>query len=810
MKSVGDMRISKVFGLLSDWLSVRTDSPELRMAQFAALARLIPLMYFILVVNAWVLAILFYDMAPITLTVYTTGALTAICVLRLLFWWRQSTKPPSPLSADIAARELRRTNLIAAILAIGFPLWAFALFPYGGESEQAHVAFFLTITMLGSMLCLIHVRSAALIIAVVGGIPIVVFLAMTGKPGLIALVINAGLVVAAAVKIIFIQSRDFAHMVNARTEAQRRESEQSRLLRMIDDMPVAVMTVDPQTFNIDYVNETSRRTLGRIEHLLPITVAELQGCSIDVFHKHPEHQRRILSDPSNLPHHARVRLGPETLDLQVSAITDDDGSYMGPMLSWTIVTKEVETENHVRQLALYDSLTGLPNRATFRKQLDSALEPADAGLALMFVDLDGFKMVNDTRGHRIGDVLLRQVAGRLREECEATDMVVGRLGGDEFAVLLPRGDRETAERLAIRLVEAIGAPYRLDADHSVQIGASIGIAVAPEHGSHSEALLSRADIALYAAKSAGKGGARTFSADMEAQVRERVQMEVRLRRALETEEGLFVFYQPIVDIGTGATTAREALVRWHHLQRGWISPAEFIPVAEDSGLIDRLTTFVFNRACREAARWQDAASVAVNISPVQLGTGLLVPTVSHALAQSGLPAARLEIEVTETALMHREAGGLEELRQLRALGVRVALDDFGTGYSSLAHLRVFSFDKIKIDGSFVRDCVDRPDCAAVVGAVVELGARLGMKTVAEGVETEVQLERIKREGCNEVQGYLVGRPAPSDEDAAKVQELNLLTPVATASVAATMTHFTRSAWVGIEGEPELAAPLQAP
>lgn len=798
-----DMTIAKRMKLLSRLLSVRTDNPELRKAQYAAMARLIPLMYLVLVANAWVMAMLFhyYTKAPAALTIVAAAVLTSICVIRMLFWWKQQHQSRANPSAEVAERELRRTNWVAGILAFAFPVWAFALFPYGGDIEQAHIAFFLTFTMLGSMLCLIHLRSAALIISVVAGIPLLVFFALTGKPALIAIEINAAFVVLAAMKIISIQYRDFAHMVNARTEALRRELEQSRLLRMIDDMPIAVMTVDPKTFNIDYVNETSRRTIGRIEHLLPITAEQLLGSSIDVFHTHPEHQRRILSDPANLPHHARVRVGPETLDLQVAAITDDDGSYLGPMLSWTIVTKEVEAENRVRQLALYDSLTGLPNRATFRERLDAMLARAEVHLALMFVDLDGFKTVNDTRGHRVGDALLREVADRLRAECDGAGRVVGRLGGDEFAVLLPHDDRAAAETFAARLVAVLGAPYRLDADHSARIGASIGIALAPAHGNNSEALLSRADIALYAAKAAGKGGACTFSAEMEAQVRERVQLEAKLRSALESEEGLFVFYQPILDIESGKITAREALVRWHHRQRGWISPAEFVPVAEDSGLIDQLTTFVLGRACRQAARWEDGASVAVNISPAQLGRGLLPLTVSHALAETGLLPERLEIEVTETALLRQEASGLDELRQVRAMGVRVALDDFGTGYSSLAHLRAFSFDKIKIDGSFVRDAVDRPDCAAVVRAVADLGARLGMTTVAEGVETEVHLERIKLEGCKEVQGYLFGRPAPCDEDVPLVEALNRLQPTSTINDSpSAMANFTRSAWLGLEEE----------
>jgi predicted signal transduction protein with EAL and GGDEF domain len=241
---------------------------------------------------------------------------------------------------------------------------------------------------------------------------------------------------------------------------------------------------------------------------------------------------------------------------------------------------------------------------------------------------------------------------------------------------------------------------------------------------------------------------------------------------INNHDGLFVFYQPIVDIKTHQVTAREALVRWHHPERGWVSPVEFIPVAETSGLIDKVGAFVLDRACRDAAGWDGGIRVAVNISACQLGKGTLAPVVSAALRASGLSPDRLEIEVTETALLADEDETIADLRQVRDMGVRVALDDFGTGYSSLSHLRIFPFDKIKIDGSFVRDAVDRPDCAAVVKAVADLGQRLGVTTVAEGVETEAHLDRIRAEGCTEVQGYVYGRPVPNDSDAPLVAALN--------------------------------------
>ncbi|CAG0995706.1 putative signaling protein [Methylophilaceae bacterium] len=763
------MVVKSMFERIAGYMAVPVDNPDLLQARCIALSRMIPLLYFILVANSWVLTATFIDMAPLWLTVHVALLLSIICVARLFVWWRARG---AILSNERAVSELKRTNYVAALLCIVFTAWAFALFPYGNAYAQSHIAFFLTISMIGTMFCLIHLRSAALIVAAVVCPSFVVFFASRGVPTFTAMAINVLLVITAAVIVILIQSRDFARMVNSQAESRRREQEQKRLLHMIDDMPVAVMTVDPATFNINYANDTSRHLIDSIEHLLPIKSGDLVGTSIDVFHKHPEHQRRLLADPANLPHNARIRLGPEVIDLKVSAVTGDDGSYIGPMLTWAIVTKEAESESRIRQLAHYDTLTGFANRTTFHEQLEASLAQPGNRVGLLFIDLDGFKLVNDSRGHRIGDALLRQVADRLRATCNGRCKIIGRIGGDEFAVLLEQTDTEQAEALSETLLDALSTPFLLGYDTQVQIGASIGIVLAPMHGDNGETLLSRADIALYAAKAAGKCTFRMFSAEMEHRIQERVRLEVKLRAALENRDNLFVFYQPIVDIETGKVTAREALVRWYHPKRGWVSPGEFIPVAEQSSLIDQLGLFVLNRACRDAAGWEDGERVAVNISANQLGKGTLAQIVLSALTSSGLSPDRLEVEVTETALLSDEANGISDLRQLRDMGVRVALDDFGTGYSSLAHLRAFTFDKIKIDGSFVKDAAERPDCAAVVKAIADLGKRLGVTTVAEGVETQAQLDRIREEGCREVQGYLYGRPMPSAQDAPLVAELN--------------------------------------
>lgn len=546
--------------------------------------------------------------------------------------------------------------------------------------------------------------------------------------------------------------------------------EEYRLQRMIDDMPVAVMTVDPGNFEITYLNEASKRTLNQIENLLPVNASDLLGRSIDIFHRNPAHQRALLANPCNLPHRAQIRLGPEVLDLQVSAVNGTDGAYIGPMLTWSVITKQVAAEARIHQLAHYDTLMGLANRSTFRDRLQDKLQVEDARLALLFIDLDGFKFVNDNYGHLVGDTLLTSVAERLGLCCKAGDLIA-RLGGDEFAIVMPDAGEEEASELAARIVEAMRSPFDQSGGASLRIGGSIGIAVVPEHGVDLHLIQARADMALYNAKDAGKNTFRLFTPELELRLNDRVRLESKLRHAVEQREGLFLYYQPILNTVTRQITCREALIRFHHPLRGWISPGEFIPIAEESGLIGELGAWVIEQACLDAASWTDGARVAVNVSARQLGNGTLQPTVLAALLKSGLAPDRLEIEVTETALLENELDSLADLRQMRAMGVRIALDDFGTGFSSLAHLRAFPFDKIKIDGSFVRDATTRSDCAAIVGLVAELGTRLGVTTVAEGVETQAHFDLVRAEGCTEVQGYFFGRPVPMERPATQPGEM---------------------------------------
>ncbi|WP_211852395.1 putative bifunctional diguanylate cyclase/phosphodiesterase [Plastoroseomonas hellenica] len=760
--------MAEVIKSLIAFMTVPDGKPELLKAQYRAFSRQLPLMYLILISNTWIVAATHMAVAPTWLTTGVPAIMTLGCGVRAVHWLRVRSAEPTP---EQARQALTRTNYLSSIIAVAFTAWSLMLFPYGDAYTKSHVVFYMAITVIACIFSLLHLRSAAITGTVIVNGAIVAFFASTGEPTFVATAINTGLVSSGMLAILLINYRDFTRMIDAQVEAARKAKEQHRLLRMIDDMPIAVMTLDPATFVINFANETAKRTLGTIEGLLPVKADQLVGTCVDVFHANPQHQRRILADPANLPHHARVAVGQEVVDLQVAPIHDDDGSYIGPMLSLSIVTQQVAAERRIRQLAHYDVLTGLPNRATFRDRLEASLARPESRGGLLLIDLDGFKMVNDLRGHLVGDELLRQVAGRLQAARSRAELIVGRLGGDEFAILVEDEEVGGAAALATELIAELGAPYTLGDDRHVQIGASIGIALIPGHGREAERLLSRADMALYAAKAVGKGTYRTFSPGMEIRVQERVRLEAELRTALVECRDLFVFYQPIVCLRSGRVTAREALARWHHPQHGWVPPSEFIHVAEESGLIDRLGTFVLDQACREAAGWADGARVAVNISATQLGKGTLIPAILTALAGSGLPADRLEIEVTESALLSEAFDCIADLRHAREIGVRVALDDFGTGYSSLAHLRAFAFDKIKIDGTFVRDAVERPDCAAIVGLVADLGRRLGVTTVAEGVETAAHLQLVTVEGCFEAQGYLFSTPKPSERDAPLVAAL---------------------------------------
>ncbi len=414
-------------------------------------------------------------------------------------------------------------------------------------------------------------------------------------------------------------------------------------------------------------------------------------------------------------------------------------------------------------LAHHDALTGLPNRNLFAERLNSALMQLERGqqFALICLDLDRFKPVNDTLGHPVGDAVLRGVADRLCG-CIRQGDTAARLGGDEFAIiLLGVRDSPGASLVAERLIGLLNEPFDIDG-HQVNIGCSLGIAMAPVDGAHATGLLKNADTALYRAKADGRNTYRFFEAAMDAHLQFQRALEIELRRALAEQE-FELHYQPVIEVATMQVAGFEALARWRHPERGMISPGDFIPVAEETGLIVALGEWVLVQACHDAMTWPEAVKVAVNLSAMQFKDNHLLQVVLRALETSGLAPGRLELEITESILLHNSAATLEVLTALRARGVRIAMDDFGTGYSSLSYLRSFPFDKIKIDQSFVRDLSDKEESVAIVRAVTGLGGSLGVTTTAEGVETRKQFDRLVSEGCTEVQGYLFGRPQPASQ-----------------------------------------------
>ena len=427
------------------------------------------------------------------------------------------------------------------------------------------------------------------------------------------------------------------------------------------------------------------------------------------------------------------------------------------------ITEKRLAEQKIDWLARHDTLTEIANRHHFREQLENwfSMQQAGGGFALLWIDLDHFKEVNDRLGHPAGDALLKSVAKRLRAVVRDTD-VVARLGGDEFAILQANAGQAQATKLAKRILCALAEPHHV-LGHKVVTGASIGIALAPKDGSHPEELMKNADVALYSAKTSGRSAYAHFHLEQTRRPGTRRQLETDLPSALAKEQ-LELHYQPIVDLERKSVTSFEALMRWRHPKLGIIAPGDFIPLAEQTGLIVDMGEWALHQACRDAVKWPEQVKVTVNVSPAQFDSGDLYETVKGALDASGLHPRRLELEITESVLLRDEAKVHSTLHKLRELGVQIALDDFGTAYASLSYLRSFPFDTIKLDRSFVRDLDDpqHPDCVAIINAVVALAKQLQMNAVAEGVETADHLRSVSAAGC-EVQGFYFSKPVQASE-----------------------------------------------
>ena len=534
---------------------------------------------------------------------------------------------------------------------------------------------------------------------------------------------------------------------------------------IIDNIPVAVFVKDARDLRFLLVNKAAEEQTGCNRHdmigrtnedLLPAAEAALYtAVDLEVLRTGEMHVGEGAFETANKG--ARL-LHTRTMMVQ-------EGGQPRYLIGLSEdVTDRRANEAHIVHLAHHDALTDLPNRVALMNRLSEALAVQrrhGGAIGVLCVDLDHFKEVNDSLGHEAGDAVLKQVAERLRRCIRAEDLV-SRLGGDEFTVLLPYlGSAEEARQVAERIILELSEPFAVG-EHEFVTGASAGISVAPQDGVSADMLLRHADMALYRAKADGRGAARFFELDMDARLQARRNLERDLRAAFALGE-LELYYQPLMMAGEDRISGFEALLRWRHPDRGFVPPSEFIPVAEEIGLIGPISEWVLAKACAEAMLWPSDVRVAVNLSAAHFRKHNPALAVAQALAESGLAPDRLEVEITESVLLSESETNIQVLHQIRTLGVRIVMDDFGTGYSSLSYLRSFPFDKIKIDRSFIRELGESPQCAAIVRAVTSLGASLGITTTAEGVETVEQLDRLRAEGCHELQGFLFSRPVPPEQ-----------------------------------------------
>jgi diguanylate cyclase (GGDEF)-like protein len=530
----------------------------------------------------------------------------------------------------------------------------------------------------------------------------------------------------------------------------------------LNNMSQALCLVDAKQ-NLVVCNQRYRELFGFEKHLLTagtpirhlVEFLSASGDDASGLQQIWANQRAVIRD------RCATTYFEELGDGRTFGISHQPLSEGGWVATYEDLTERRRAEARIAYMAHHDELTDLPNRTLFHVQMKESFRRIGqdgSPFAIMCLDLDGFKTVNDTLGHPVGDVLLKLASLRLKNAVRAEDLVA-RLGGDEFAVLLNDAGRHDISKAAARILEAIANPFDIDGQH-INIGTSVGIAIAPIDGDTADKLLKNADLALYRAKAEGRGTSRFFEAEMDSRMQARRQTELDLRTALGGGE-FEIHYQPQVNLASGEISGCEALLRWNHPDRGLVSPAEFIPIAEEIGLIATIGEWVIQQACLTAATWPAATVVAVNLSPIQFKSPHLVQNIVLALAESGLPAERLELEITESVLLQNDDSTLAVLHDIRSLGVRVALDDFGTGYSSLSYLRKFPFDKIKIDQTFVREMTTDRDSMAIVQSVIDLAHSLRMTTTGEGVETAEQIERLRCAGCTEVQGYYLFRPQPA-------------------------------------------------
>lgn len=629
------MPTKSMYQRLRQFMSVPEDNPKLLRAQYRAFSRQIPLLYFTLLANTWLLAYSFRAVAPLWLSLYAPSLLTTVCGARIICWLRSVNDAPTQ---DVVVKALGRTNKLSSLLSVAFASWAIALFPYGDAYGQAQIAFYMAITVIACIFCLMHLRSAAVTVALVVNVAFVGFFGLSGNPAFVATAVNVAVVSFVMLAILMVNYRDFTAMIAAQENAQ------------------------------------------------------------------------ALSD-----------------------------------------------ENF--RLANLDPLTRLPNRRQFFAHLDREFQRARAEnrrLAVGVMDLDGFKPVNDLYGHATGDALLVEAGNRLREVC-GKQLHLARIGGDEFAVVVADVvDDEELLMAGRRMCDVLRIPFFL-AGATVQVSASIGFAIYPDLADNASALFERADYALFRSKRKLRGQATLFSKEDAAEIHGGAEIEQALHAA-DLERELIVLFQPIIELRTNKTVAFEALARWQSPLVGDVSPAVFIPLAERMGVVNKLTRVLLQKALAAATRWPDDVSLSFNLSAKDIGTSEGVMRLIATILASGFDPRRLDLEITETAIVQDFEQAHEAIDTLKALGCGICLDDFGTGYSSLTQLHSLPLTKLKVDRSFVTGLHLKPASHKIVKSLLALTRDMGLGCVVEGVETDQELDALRALGCTLVQGYRFSKP----------------------------------------------------